>query len=505
MLIQGPPGTGKTNTILGLLEAAFKLDPSQQVMLCAPSNTAVDELVRRVAAMDLELHDQHGKPRRLKVVRLGNPITAHASVTAQLLDTRIADFMAGRGWVGNHGNGRMDRKRIEQPPHPRAATRHTTRFEDAASDFDDDEDDGVTRVEGGSGCRGRRHHHGHKRSVKNRILRDADVLVSTLISAGTHDIRQTRFRTVVVDEAAQCIEPELLVPLQFGATKLILIGDPRQLPATVLSSRADSAGYSRSLFERLEHPMARAGAHTLLTIQYRMNPEICMFPSLEFYGGRVVTDDRVATQAPLFCEHWVRGGDGLRAANFISNPFTLLNVTYGAESGGSHEESRSNQAEARLAVSVYAALCSSFPETCFASKVKVITPYKAQRALIRAEFLAGFGPGIEHAVEVGTVDGFQGQESDVVIFSCVRAKGRVGFLADSRRMNVALTRAKHKLVVLGHVTTLIRDRAWYRLVNNAADRNLCFPAPPIPMGVFDSHGFRRFSNAFLPPHVRPRY
>ncbi|RKP04478.1 AAA domain-containing protein, partial [Thamnocephalis sphaerospora] len=302
------------------------------------------------------------------------------------------------------------------------------------------------------------------RSVRRMLVEQADIVCATLSASG-HDILaslRVRFTTVIVDEASQSVELSTLIPMQYGCRRCILVGDQNQLPPTVLSTHAADFNYARSLFERAQK--VQPDAVDLLTIQYRMHPQISKFPSRLFYQGRIKDgpnmDERTA--APWH-EHTVFG------------PFVFYNALRGQEQsvGG---RSYANSREAEVAILIVEELCRRHPNiqasSIFANRIGIITPYKDQLRELRRRFMRRFGSSICDAIDFNTIDGFQGQEKDIIIFSCVRASAqqRVGFLADLRRMNVALTRAKSSLFVIGNANTLSANPHWRKLVDEATGR-----------------------------------
>ncbi|KAI1287124.1 DEAD-box type RNA helicase, partial [Mortierella claussenii] len=248
---------------------------------------------------------------------------------------------------------------------------------------------------------------------------------------------------------------------------------PNQLPPTVISQLAAKYAYNQSLFVRIQN-LAPRSVH-LLSIQYRMHPDISMFPSREFYKSLLKDGPGMAEKTKA---EW--------HSNPITSPYRFFDVYQGQEKIGlSH--SQHNPIEAEAAVSLLEGLCNSNPSLNFFRRVGVISPYKQQVRTLKEYFQRVFDKSILDAVDFNTVDGFQGQEKDIIIFSCVRAssRGSVGFLADIRRMNVALTRARQSLFILGHADTLRREEIWGDLVNDAESRGLFTKVTP---GLFGQRG-----------------
>ena len=266
------------------------------------------------------------------------------------------------------------------------------------------------------------------------------------------------FETVIIDEAAQCIELSALIPLKYGATKCILVGDPEQLPPTVLSRSAQSFGYEQSLFVRMQknHPQ---DVH-LLDTQYRMHPEISSFPSEQFYNSRLIDGP---------------GMDRLREqpwhASTILGPYRFFDVE-GVQTKHAQGHSFINVPELNAALALYARLKEDYKNVDFKGKIGIITSYKAQLTEMKARFARKYGDDIFEEIEFNTTDAFQGREREIIIFSCVRAKatGGIGFLGDIRRMNVGLTRAKSSLWVLGDSRSLQQGQFWNKLIEDAKAR-----------------------------------
>ena len=312
--------------------------------------------------------------------------------------------------------------------------------------------------------------HRVRAALEASFVDDAEIVFTTLASSSRRVFRQLThgFDTVLVDEAAQANEVATLIPFLHGARRCVLVGDPQQLPSTVLSGAAQGVSFQRSLFERF---VALGAEATLLSVQYRMHPEIRAFPSSAFYDGRLVDSDSVVTAAAR--------REPYHDADHLG-PY----VVFDASGGAQHKSATgglSNAVEALAVVCLYKKLelaVRGAAESVADVTVAVITPYREQRALILRAFAVlcgGEGAAARLGVSVSTVDGYQGQEADVVIVSTVRGGERaagVGFLADVRRMNVALTRAKRALWVVGRMDALRRSPMWARLAEDAAKRGL---------------------------------
>ncbi|CEJ02391.1 hypothetical protein RMCBS344292_16398 [Rhizopus microsporus] len=481
-LIQGPPGTGKTKTILALIVSLLdqRSNSTQRrpvhgkLLVCAPSNAAVDEITKRLKDGIMTAHGV----RRPNVVRIGVADSVNASVKDRILDRLVEaemDAAAGNDTTIAKIGARLDSLHNE-----------IRNIQIGLDDVDRE----ITQAGGDmvqmSILRGRRKalaqklakakialkdahqdqkNYGQEMEVsriraRQKVLANADVVCATLSGSG-HDMLTTMgmsFGTVIVDEAAQSVEISSLIPLKFDTQKCVLVGDPNQLPPTVMSTMAAKYDYQQSLFMRLEKTVGEEV--NLLSIQYRMHPEISSFPSKLFYQSRLQDGPQM---------------DKMSSAVWHAlpefPPYCFFDVYDGQEKMG-RGKSIFNAAEANAAVTLVDLLLTKLPT--FASKIGVITPYKQQVGQLKAAFQKRFGSNIVDAIDFNTVDGFQGQEKEIIIFSCVRAGNDrgIGFLADMRRMNVGLTRAKFSLFVLGHASSLAKSEYWGELVRDAEQRSL---------------------------------
>ncbi|PSC75196.1 Helicase sen1 [Micractinium conductrix] len=312
-----------------------------------------------------------------------------------------------------------------------------------------------------------------EQSIEASFLSEAEMVFTTLSSTQRKVFAQSAskipFHTVLIDEAGQASEVAALQPLCFGAKRVVLVGDPQQLPATILSELAKQVQMERSLFERLQQ---RGAPVKMLSVQYRMHPAIRQFPSAHFYQGRLRDADSIQDMPPApFYGHP------------LMKPYVFFDVSKGQEQRREGGGSLSNRAEALLAACLFAELRQFLIDLVARqpgaltgpTTVGVITPYKEQRNLLRKVFedVCGKGPASEVFIE--TVDSFQGKQLDVVILSCVRASssGGIGFVNDVRRLNVAITRAKRALWVLGSRATLRAGNAeWAALISDAEERGV---------------------------------
>ena len=338
------------------------------------------------------------------------------------------------------------------------------------------------------------------------FAREAEIVFATLSGSVHHLVKDatsslaTSFDTIVIDEAAQASEVECLQPLLAGCSNVIMVGDPRQLPATVLSTHAGRLKLDRSLFQRLQ----QGGSPVImLDTQYRMHPLISEYPSELFYQGKLRDGLNVLQRAPLFgpSEAVVEQAalkkspeDGelskplpvlptLRPTATARVPFSpMMFVDVAGREDRRGGASVKNVEEADAAAKLYDKLRRCTPA---GTSVCVLTPYRAQLSCLKDTFVKAFGRDILNHVSVSTVDGFQGQERDVVIVSCVRAAAskRIGFLADVRRMNVAITRPKQCLLVLGNARTLEASETWGSFIAHAKERGAFAPLPELLRGA----------------------
>ncbi|ORY29551.1 SEN1 N terminal-domain-containing protein [Naematelia encephala] len=480
-LIQGPPGTGKTKTISGLvgkfLSDRIALIPRNgekpakaKLLVCAPSNAAIDEVCKRL---------MNGVPKATSgqhlpnIVRVGIESSVNMAVKDVSLDSlveaRINAQGAGRDGGGdyariqgelnevkelirkkqeeiNAAGGHDEKRRALENEYHTLVTKRTqlgqqsSKAKDAARDAT-------------------RHLDAARRTARDAILNEADVICATLSGAGQETLSPYTFETVIIDEAAQAIEMSCLIPLKYGCKRCIMVGDPNQLPPTTFSSEAERFQYNQSLFVRIAKQ--NPANMQLLSIQYRMHPDISELPSKVFYNGQLKDGPDMAkkTAAVWHSRH-------------IFGPYRFFNVTGHEVKAGT---STKNPDEALVAVELYRRLEADFgTKINLALRIGVISMYKEQLFELKRKFNEAFGPTILERIEFNTVDGFQGQEKDIIILSCVRSGPNlrtIGFLRDPRRMNVALTRAKSSLFVIGNGPTLERsDERWKTIVGDARER-----------------------------------
>ncbi|MBR80137.1 MAG: hypothetical protein CMA88_05100 [Euryarchaeota archaeon] len=416
-LIHGPPGTGKTHTAVRILECWAKQDIGT-VLAVADSNVAVDNLLEGLLG------------RGVEAVRLGQPVKVREGLRDATMDAKMERHPLRRDLVENI---ELNEKLARKIKGMRGGKEKGLAHRDLSRGWKE-----IRRIEG---------------EIRDDILDKANVLCCTCIGSGHEILDGRKFAQVLIDEATQATEPAALVPLVKGARQVVLVGDHRQLPPTVISRRAEQGGLGRSLFERL---VDMGIVPHLLNTQYRMHPSISEFPNSHFYGGLledgVSASDREAPTGLLWPD-W-------------EAPLTFLPVD-GEEVLSPDGASKENPAESAWVVKIL----SDFVEAGGLSNddIGIVTPYAGQVRSIRDML-----PESLQSVEVRTVDGYQGREKDVIIFSSVRSNrdGNVGFLSDRRRLNVALTRARRGLVVVGNPETLRHEKNWRAWLEHVRRRKL---------------------------------
>ncbi|KAI4337718.1 hypothetical protein L6164_016100 [Bauhinia variegata] len=307
-------------------------------------------------------------------------------------------------------------------------------------------------------------------NLEASFANEAEIVFTTVSSSGRKLFSRLThgFDMVVIDEAAQASEVAVLPPLSLGAARCVLVGDPQQLPATVISKAAGTLMYSRSLFERFQ----QAGCPTmLLSVQYRMHPQIRDFPSRYFYQGRLTDSESVANlpDEPYYKDPLLR-------------PYLFYDIRHGRESHKGGSVSYQNIHEAQFCLRLYEHLQKTSKSLGMGKiSVGIITPYKLQLKCLQREFEDVLNSEEGKDLYINTVDAFQGQERDVIIMSCVRASNHgVGFVADIRRMNVALTRARRALWVMGNANALVQADDWASLITDAKNRNCYMEMDSLP-------------------------
>ncbi len=408
-IIHGPPGTGKTTTVVELIVQA--VERGQQVLACAPSNTAVDNLLQRLVAMGQ------------KVVRIGHPARVAEDLRPYTLDGLVEQHENMPVVADMYREAEMLFKKAGKWTRHRPVRGEKTALRDEAKQL-------------------KKHAKLMEQQAIEQILGRAKIICAT--TTFNEDLLENKsFDMLIIDEACQSTEPGCWVPI-LKADKIVLAGDHQQLPPTVLSRAAAKEGFALSLLQR-QLDIYGDQIHRLLDVQYRMNSKIMSFSSSYFYEDALIAHPSVAV-------HLLTDFETVSPSDLTEQPIEFID----SAGAGWDEEieteglSKFNRQEAHLVVIKVRQLIES---GVAAQGIAVIAPYAAQVRYLRDQLAQIAGAT---AVEVDTVDGFQGREKEVIVISTVRSndKGEIGFLGDQRRMNVALTRAKRKLIVIGDSATL---------------------------------------------------
>ncbi|MBD3178254.1 MAG: IGHMBP2 family helicase [Candidatus Latescibacteria bacterium] len=457
-LIHGPAGTGKTMTCIEVIQQAVKRGLT--VLSAAGSNVAVDNIVERLVK------------RGVRAVRVGHPARVNPVLREHTLDYILEDhpdFQKAQQ-LREKAMGLKDKQDNHTHPGPRwrrgmsnekimtlAQKGRGNRGVPASRIKDMAEWMKIQEVVDGIFSEVDR----LENDAVDKILMDAEVVCTTNSTAGSEIMSGRNYELLILDEATQSTEPEALIPL-VKADRVVLAGDHRQLPPTILNKEAGEKGLAVSLFERLLEVHGEK-IKEMLRVQYRMNRMIMSFPSREFYSGELEADQAVIdwTLADLELE---TPSDPLMKKIFDpAQPVIFLDTVEKCSGEESVKDSKSyyNRVEGEMSVKI---LETALETGLDPGEVALISPYKDQTDWIRS--------GIdEERVEIDTVDGFQGREKEMIILSLVRTNdsGNIGFLKDLRRLNVSLTRAKKKLVIIGHSPTVGSHPCYRRLIDSVRE------------------------------------
>ena len=440
-IVHGPPGTGKTTTLVEAINETLMRE--SQVLVCAQSNMAVDWISEKLV------------DRGINVLRIGNP-------------TRVNDKMLGFTY---------ERRFESHPDYPqlwaiRKAIRELRKNRKKGSENYHQKMDRLKSRAAEIEIR-----------INSELFGEARVIACTLVGSAHRLLEGMKFGTLFIDEAAQALEAACWIPMK-RASRVILAGDHCQLPPTVKSIAALRAGLGKTLMERIAEN--KPEVVTLLKIQYRMNDEIMRFSSDWFYGGKVESAPQIKYRSVLDYDHpitWIdtsneenqitiEGEDAPEDSASTSSSVSTANQNsdlnfkeqFVGESFG-----RINKAEAELTLLTLAEYFTKIGKQRVLSEsidVGIISPYRAQvqylkKLIKKYEFFKPY----RRLISVNTVDGFQGQERDVILISLVRSndEGQIGFLKDLRRMNVAMTRARMKLIILGNKDTMTKHPFYKKL------------------------------------------
>ncbi len=427
-IVHGPPGTGKTTTLVQAIKLMAQQD-RQQLLVVAPSNTAVDLLSEKLTDVGLN------------VVRIGNPARVSERLMSLTLDYKMTSH--------------PDMKEIKK------LKKRANEFRDMAHKYKRNfgkEEREQRKALFAEARNINRQVENMEQYIIDDVLSKANVITATLVGANHYTVRHLKYSTVVIDEAGQALEPACWIPI-IKAKKIVLAGDHFQLPPTIKSNEAARNGFNTTLLEKSValHPEAVV----LLEEQYRMNEMIMGYSSFVFYENKLKAHVTVARQLLfsgdrplLFIDTAGCGFDEKLEGTSVSNPeeasFLLKHLR-----------------ELVTELNTHYSICE-FPS------IAVISPYKHQVEVLK-EFLSGAAEltSFEERITVNTIDSFQGQERDIVYISMTRSNTEnvIGFLSDIRRMNVAMTRAKKKLVVVGDSATLSQLPFYGDFISYAQERD----------------------------------
>ena len=435
-VVHGPPGTGKTTTLVEAIYETLRREP--QVLVCAQSNMAVDWISEKLV------------DRGVPVLRIGNPTRVNDKMLSFTYERRFEahpDYELLWAIRKAIRELRAHRKRGDEKYHQKMA-----RLKDRANELEI--------------------------RINAQLFGEARVIACTLVGSANRLLDGQKFGTLFIDEAAQALEAACWIPIR-RCSRVILAGDHCQLPPTIKSSAARKAGLGKTLMDRFAEN--KPEVVTLLRMQYRMNEEIMRFSSDWFYGNMVESAPEVKYRSILDLDvpmEWIptpqeptpdpsrTGGEFEYSCGEVSGE----EVYYlPSRSGGGGGGSLLNKAEAELTLQTLQEYFERIGKTRILNErldVGVISPYRAQVQYLRSQLKKKeyFKP-FRHLITVNTVDGFQGQERDIIVISLVRSndQGQIGFLRDLRRMNVAITRARMKVIILGDVQTMTRHPFYRRL------------------------------------------
>ncbi|XP_047319933.1 regulator of nonsense transcripts 1 homolog [Impatiens glandulifera] len=416
-LIQGPPGTGKTVTSAAIVYHMAKQGQGQ-VLVCAPSNVAVDQLAEKISATGLKVVRLCAKSREA----VSSPVE-HLTLHYQVrhLDT----------------SEKSELHKLQQ-------------LKDEQGELSSSDEKKYKAL---------------KRATEREIAQSADVICCTCVGAGDPRLCNFRFRQVLIDESTQATEPECLIPMVLGVKQVVLVGDHCQLGPVIMCKKAARAGLAQSLFERL----VILGVKPIrLQVQYRMHPALSEFPSNSFYEGTLQNGVTInERQSPGIDFPWP-----------VPNRPMFFYVQMGQEEISSSGTSYLNRTEAANVEKIVTTFlrCGVMP-----NQIGVITPYEGQRAYI-VNYMSRNGAlrqQLYKEIEVASVDSFQGREKDFIILSCVRSNEHqgIGFLNDPRRLNVALTRARYGIVLLGNPKVLSKQPLWNSLLTHFKEHECLVEGP----------------------------
>lgn len=415
-IVHGPPGTGKTTTLIEAIIQTVILE--KQVLVTAPSNTAVDLLVEKLAI------------RGINVIRLGNVSRIDEAVMHHTIDYLVANSKEAT---------EIKRLKKESAEYKRMANKYKRSFGPSERE--------QRRLLVSESKEIMKQARMIEDFLLDKFIADAQVICTTLVGCETNYLKGKKFKTCFIDEAAQALEPATWIPI-LKSEKVVLSGDPFQLPPTVKSNEAIKMGLSRTLMERC---LDAVSSVYLLDTQYRMNEKLMGYSNAYFYQNQLKAHDSV---------RW----------NYFTNPL-LSSLLFIDTAGCGYEEVRAENSDSLCNPEEYMLLFKHLEKTMLemgedasTSNVGIISPYRGQVKYMRENDVNDLQLTVTYPqIHIQTIDAFQGQERDIIYISLVRSntESEIGFLKDYRRMNVAMTRAKKMLVVIGDSATL-GDDAFYK-------------------------------------------
>ncbi|MCB1156891.1 MAG: AAA family ATPase [Leptospiraceae bacterium] len=425
-IIHGPPGTGKTFTLVRAIKEILEQE-EKHLLACAASNAAVDLLA------------EHLNELGVNVTRIGNPVRISEKLYDLSLESKILkhqDYKTLKKYKNEAGKIRQEALKFVKHFGRAEREERKEKLNEAKEIWKE------SRV--------------LERNIIDEILDRTDVVCSTLVGANDYSLKGRKFGTVFIDEASQCLEPANWIPI-LKAGKLILAGDHCQLPAVIKSKEAAEKGLSKSLFEKCMEFFPEASV--LLNTQYRMNDSIMGFSNQKFYEGKLVSDPSVKDQSL---------GEG-----YLSSEKLIFIDTAGCDYLESLQEetrSYSNKEEAFLLEKLLKQLLEEMEGKPFS--LGILSPYREQIRFFQDLFRkTPLPPSLD--LEIDTIDAFQGREKDMIAISLVRSneEREIGFLADIRRMNVAMTRAKKLLLIIGDSSTISADPFYEDFISYVQEKN----------------------------------
>ena len=458
-VVHGPPGTGKTTTLVEAIYETLRREP--QVLVCAQSNMAVDWISEKLV------------DRGVPVLRIGNPTRVNDKMLSFTYERRFEShpdyelLWAIRKAIRQLRSSPSCRRGRGEAYHQKLE-----RLKDRANELEI--------------------------RINAQLFGEARVIACTLVGSANRLLEGQKFGTVFIDEAAQALEAACWIPIR-RCSRVVLAGDHCQLPPTVKSIAALKAGLGKTLMERIVEN--KPEVVTLLCMQYRMNEEIMRFSSDWFYGNRVESAPEVKYRSILDLDvpmEWIDTSQSpLPTSPEGGGEWNVEGGKWKEECGSSGGGvSLLNKMEAELTLLALQAYIERIGKTRFLNErldVGVISPYRAQVQYLRSQVKKKeyFKP-FRQLITVNTVDGFQGQERDIIVISLVRSndEGQIGFLRDLRRMNVAITRARMKLIILGDTQTMTRHPFYRRLYEYIRALNQGFSA--------NSNGTTTLNTTLLP-------